>query len=169
MNENKPKFILVMGIAGSGKSTIGKLLAATLDIAFIDADDYHPTPNIEKMSRGEPLTDSDRWPWLEILSVEVNKYQSGCIFACSALKESYRKYLSDKIPTLQIIYLHGEESVLLERITQRTHFFPVALLSSQLETLEIPSGPRVAVINIDQPITQVVAEAARFIDQLKIN
>jgi gluconokinase len=164
MQPNEPTFLLVMGVCGSGKSTIGKELAHRASVPFIDADDYHPQSNIEKMRHGEPLTDDDRWPWLEYLSSAVIKNQRGCVFACSALKKSYRTFLRERIPNLKTVYLHGSEETLYKRMQGRDHFMPESLLKSQLATLEIPSNEWSLTIEIDQARDSIVQQASVFLN-----
>jgi gluconokinase len=131
--------VLVMGVAGVGKTTIGEALARTLGARFIDADDYHPPENVAKMKAGIPLEDADRWPWLDRLNEELKKHRDA-VLACSALKESYRRRLAEGIPDFRIVYLHGGAALLRERIKARQHrYMPAALLESQLATLEPPS------------------------------
>ena len=129
-----------MGVSGSGKTTIGKLLADTLNIPFYDADDYHPKSNILKMSNGIPLNDDDRLPWLQILnSVLVNSKESGAVLACSALKEKYREILSKDIGT-EWVYLKADIDLIATRMAEREdHFMPVKLLQSQFDVLEEPT------------------------------
>lgn len=134
--------VTVMGVAGSGKSTVGKLLAQRLSLPFIEADDFHSKENVLKMSRGIPLNDEDRHPWLQLLSHELQLHEQnkGAVLACSALKESYREILREGLHEKIVwIYLQGKEDVLKERIKNRTgHFMPEELLRSQLATLEEP-------------------------------
>ena len=135
--------VVVMGVAGSGKSTIGKMLSERLSIAFIEADDFHSKENVLKMSSGNPLTDEDRFPWLQSLSKELHVHDKngGAVLACSALKESYRQILQKELHEKIIwIYLDGSEEVLQKRLQNRKgHFMPEQLLKSQLATLEIPN------------------------------
>ena len=130
-----------MGVSGCGKTTVGKLLAENTGIPFIDADAFHPTENIQKMTNGIALTDADRLPWLENLNQELKKrsLQKGVILACSALKESYREILSKGIESLQWIYLKGNFHLIQQRMQQREHFMDVNLLQSQFDTLEEPN------------------------------
>jgi gluconokinase len=131
--------VLVMGVAGVGKTTIGEALARALDARFIDADDYHPPENVAKMKAGIALQDADRWPWLDRLNEELVKHRKA-VLACSALKESYRRRLAENIPDFRIVYLHGSAELLGERIKARQHrYMPAALLESQLATLQPPS------------------------------
>ena len=130
--------VLVMGVAGVGKTTIGEALASALGARFIDADDYHPPQNVEKMQAGIPLEDADRLPWLSKLN-SVLRGESNAVLACSALKESYRRRLSDGVRDFRIVYLHGAPELIRERMKTRRHrYMPAALLDSQLATLEPP-------------------------------
>ena len=130
-----------MGVSGCGKTTIGKLIAHKLQLPFYDADDFHPDSNKEKMSKGHPLDDDDRAPWLQILSLKLNEWanKSGAVLACSALKESYRKILNED-KEIHWIYLDGNYDLINERLKDRhDHFFDQGLLASQFETLEVPN------------------------------
>ena len=130
--------VLVMGVAGVGKTTIGEALAQALGARFIDADDYHPPENVAKMKAGIPLQDADRWPWLERLNEELKEHQNA-VLACSALKESYRRRLAEGIADFRIVYLHASAELIRERMKTRQHrYMPPALLDSQLATLEPP-------------------------------
>ncbi len=138
-----PKTIVVMGVSGCGKSFIGELLAQALGGVFADADHFHPPANIEKMANGIPLTDSDRWPWLDSLREQIVLHRSRPIcyvLACSALKQSYRDRLlgEDSPKTIMFVYLKGSKELILHRMQQRNHFMPSALLDSQFNTLEEP-------------------------------
>jgi carbohydrate kinase (thermoresistant glucokinase family) len=140
ISSNPTKRFIVMGVCGSGKTTIGKALADKLGIIFFDADDFHPAANREKMSQGIPLDDSDRLPWLSAIGDTISSTPS-FVLACSALKESYRSILCQACPDLKIILLHGSPEQLTERLQSRkNHFMPPALLASQLATLEIPTN-----------------------------
>lgn len=132
--------LILMGVTGSGKSTIGKILAETLRWPFYDGDDFHPPQNKAKMSAGTPLTDSDRSPWLYSLNELLLRNQSrdrSCILACSALKRSYRDILAKNLTAIHFVHLDGSFACIQERLESRTnHFMNPALLNSQLETLE---------------------------------
>jgi gluconokinase len=131
--------VLVMGVAGVGKTTIGEALALALGARFIDADDYHPPENVAKMKAGVPLVDEDRWPWLKCLNEELKKEQRA-VLACSALKESYRGRLAEGVREFKVVYLHGSAELIRERMKARKHrYMPAALLDSQLATLEPPA------------------------------
>ncbi len=140
----KNEIIFIMGVSGSGKSTIGELLAKKLDLPFFDADDFHPIENVEKMKAGNPLNDEDRAPWLDNLN-ELAKQQlkqKGAIITCSALKEKYRISLEKGLTTLpKWIFLNGDFEMILARINQReNHYMPAFLLQSQFDALEIPAN-----------------------------
>ena len=131
--------IIVMGVSGSGKSTVGKKLAASLDLPFYDADDFHPIANVEKMDAGIPLTDADRIPWLQELGNQLTKWPKA-VLACSALKESYRQLLGAKNPDLKWVYLEGSKETILNRMKMRkNHFMKPEMLDSQIATLEPPA------------------------------
>lgn len=158
---------IVMGVSGCGKTTIGKKLAATLDLPFYDADDFHPQANIDKMASGSPLQDNDRWPWLDSLATEIKQWSSGngAVLACSALKEVYRERLySDNAfakAKQNFIYLDANFETISQRLASRqNHFFDPALLQSQYDTLEVPSyGIQVSVAqSTDQILTDILKE-----------
>ena len=133
---------LIYGVTASGKTSVGKLLSRKLKLPFYDADDFHPSSNIEKMKNGIPLNDSDRRPWLKRLRKNIESWQKNgsAILACSALRESYRSILMAdmKIP-MQFILLQSPTSILKQRLESRKdHFFSPALLDSQIQTLEVP-------------------------------
>lgn len=133
---------IIMGVSGSGKTTVGKKLAEKLDLPFYDADNFHPKENVKKMRSGRPLNDDDRKPWLETLADKIQKWNSedGAILACSALKKSYRKLLRSKSDGVQFIYLKGDKKTILKRLKSRKgHYMPAKLLDSQFEVLEEPA------------------------------
>lgn len=145
--------LFVMGVSGSGKSTIGKLLATALGYPFFDGDDFHPDYNIKKMAAGKPLNDEDRYEWLLALNeLAKNHLAKGAVIACSALKESYRELLQKGIDTkVHYIYLKGSFEEVFERLQQRKdHFMPKELLQSQYEALSPPKNAIVVDIK-EQP------------------
>jgi gluconokinase len=150
--------LVVMGVSGSGKSTIGRALAARLGLTFLDADDLHPPGNIAKMRRGEPLNDSDRAPWLDQVGARLHP---GTIIACSALRRSHRDRLRQAAGApLVFLYLCGSEALLADRLRGREgHFMPASLLPSQLATLEEPDGEEGAVVvDITRAVPDLVEE-----------
>ena len=136
--------VVLMGVSGSGKTTAGMCLARQLGWTFLDADDFHPAANVEKMHRGVPLTDEDRRPWLAALRQKVDeacKRGENLVLACSALKHAYQEYLEeDDVGQIKYVYLHGSEELIQQRLASRTgHFMNPILLHSQFETLEPPA------------------------------
>lgn len=148
--------IIIMGVSGTGKSTIGSALASQLGIPFYDADDFHPLANVAKMSSGQPLTDEDRMPWLQILAKQLREWPSA-VLACSSLKESYRQVLNAG-NNLQWVFLQGSRDTILQRMNARSdHFMKPAMLDSQLSTLEEPAyGLRVSIEQDVHQITQTL-------------
>lgn len=154
--------IIVMGVSGSGKTTVGEAVARRIHAKFIDGDDLHPRANIQKMGSGHPLNDEDRMPWLERLSDAAyslhHKNESG-IIVCSALKRRYRDRLREDNPEMVFLYLKGSFDVIMERLKARSgHFMPTDLLKSQFEALEEPGSeePDVICVDIDADIDEVV-------------
>jgi len=130
--------VVVMGVSGSGKTEIGRRLAARLGCEFIEGDDFHPPDNVAKMASGTPLSDEDRFPWLLVLNEELRKRQRG-VLACSALKEIYRKKLSSGVENLKLIFLNGSFDLIEARLKARRHrYMPASLLQSQFAALEPP-------------------------------
>ena len=133
----------MMGVSGSGKSLIGAAFARALGIDFVEGDDYHSAENVQRMSRGVPLTDDDRVRWLRSLAVRIRETKdagTGLVMTCSALKRSYRDVLRAQASELRFVFLRGPRALLAERIaSRRGHFMPPSLLDSQLATLEEPS------------------------------
>ncbi len=154
-----------MGVSGSGKSTIGDELAARLGIRFVDADDLHPAANVAKMAAGHPLTDDDRWPWLDAVGAVLAR--GPVVVACSALKRSYRDRLRAAAPDLAVVYLSAPRDLLVERMTHRTHFMPVTLLDSQLATLEPPAADELFVeVGPHDSVEQTVDVALEKLESL---
>lgn len=134
------KVVVIMGVTGSGKTTIGQLLSERLKVPFLDADHFHPANNIEKMKQGLPLNDQDRLPWLQSLSHILHQHKEGVVLACSALKDSYRKVLQANLAQPIVwVHLEGRYELIYERMKRRVkHFMPHSLLQSQYDTLERP-------------------------------
>ncbi|WP_330340993.1 gluconokinase [Streptomyces sp. NBC_00557] len=160
-----PQVVVVMGVAGTGKTTIGPLLAARLGVPYAEGDDFHPQANIDKMSAGIPLDDSDRWPWLDAIGQWAHgRAGLGGVVSSSALKRSYRDRLRAAAPGVVFVHLTGDRKLIEERMAQRQgHFMPTALLDSQFATLE-PLGPDEAGVAVDvaggpQEITERAAKA----------
>jgi gluconokinase len=159
--------VVVMGVSSTGKTTVGEPLAEELGCEFIEGDELHPRHNIEKMSAGVPLTDEDRWPWLQAIAemVAVKDYEgTSTVVTCSALRRSYRDVLRDAAPTF-FVHLHAPFDVLEQRMQHRTkHFMPTTLLESQFATLE-PLGDDEpgAVVDVSGPLDEVVEEAVNAV------
>ena len=157
-----PAVVLIMGVWGCGKSTIGALLASRLRWEFEDADWFHPASNIDKMHSGIPLTDEDRWPWLHAVAASIDTTRrSGehAVVACSALKRSYRDVLIGKRPNVRLVYLKGDEVLIARRMAARhEHFMPRSLLHSQFKALEEP-GPNEnpIIVSIEPQPREIVA------------
>ena len=154
--------VIVMGVAGVGKTTIGTLLATELGWKFADADAYHSPENIKKMTSGTPLTDADREPWLRALRQTIQSWitnEQDVVLACSALKDSYRRYLSVD-PTVRFVFLSGPLPLIEERIRLRTgHYMHGELLESQFETLEKPIG--IPEVDVSAAPSEIVREIRR--------
>jgi gluconokinase len=137
-----PQILLVMGVSGSGKSTVGAMLAGRLGWAYAEADDFHPAANVAKMHAGIPLTDDDRLPWLHAIAEWMDTAAAAgeaAVVTCSALKRRYRDYLRAGRPYVRLIYLDGDKKLIVRRMTARQgHFFPARLLDSQFSELEPP-------------------------------
>jgi gluconokinase len=157
------RLILLMGVSGSGKSTVGRLLADELGWAYHEADDFHSAANKEKMARGIPLDDDDRAPWLTAIraAMETSAAAGGCaVFTCSALKEKYRRILADGLPGIALVYLSGDRELLLARMQGRgEHYMKPAMLDSQLAALEPPTDA--LSLDVSQSPEQLVAEIRR--------
>jgi gluconokinase len=150
--------IVVMGVSGSGKSTVGAALAQRLRVPFGDGDDFHPQANIDKMTAGHPLNDDDRRPWLDSIGEWLAQHGDGAVMSCSALKRTYRDQLRRHCPRVQFLHLVGTPEVIGRRqATRPGHFMPASLLASQFETLE-PLGADEAgiAIDVDQNIDAII-------------
>jgi gluconokinase len=164
----QPKLIMVMGVSGSAKSTIAAKLAERLPAIYLDGDDYHPLENIAKMSRGEPLTDEDRWPWLSQVALAmasktrtIDSTNVTVVVACSALKLCYRQHLvATAGQEIVFIYLIGDEATIAQRMATRTgHFMPTSLLRSQLAIVEPPTEQENSVsVSIEKSTEEIVSD-----------
>jgi gluconokinase len=171
-NETKetPCALIVMGVSGSGKSSIAERLAKRLGWRYEDGDWFHPPHNVAKMSAGQPLTDEDRWPWLKAIANEIDRVcEAGqqVVIACSALKRAYRKVLIHGRNDVRMVYLKGTQDLIASRISARKdHFMPPGLLASQFKTLEPPDANEHPVtVSIDASLDAIVDDAIR---QLKL-
>ncbi|WP_376966282.1 gluconokinase [Azospirillum sp. A26] len=169
-----PLIVVVMGVAGCGKSSVGQSLAATLGDEFIEGDAHHPPANIEKMSAGIPLTDADRDGWLATLAgfiAEAHRAERGLVVACSALKRRYRDRLRGDCERVVFLHLHGDKALISSRMGARTaHFMPTALVDSQFADLEMPMADEVVLsYEVTLPAEAIVADAcARLTGDRKI-
>ena len=159
-----PCALVVMGVSGSGKSTIADRLAARLGWRYEDADRFHPPANVAKMSAGQPLTDEDRWPWLQAIADEIDRLSAAgqrAVVACSALKRSYRDILVHGRDDIRIVFLNGTQDLIADRLAARKgHFMPPGLLASQFKTLEPPQPD-------ERPITvSIAAPADAIVDDI---
>jgi gluconokinase len=163
METNHPQAVVLMGVAGSGKTAVGMQVAQKLDWIFLDADNFHPPANIEKMKHGIPLNDQDRAPWLQRLHDELQRQMAeghSVILACSALKESYRKVLRDEVFPPKFVYLDVDPETIRDRLQERTaHFFPKELMESQFAALEKPKDA--IIIDARKPLADVVDQVIR--------
>lgn len=152
--------IVVMGVSGVGKTTIGQALASSLDATFAEGDSYHPRENVEKMRGGQPLSDEDRWPWLDRLRTEIEGWLRGdrpVVLACSALKASYRNRLSPSHGDVTFVYLEADRELIAIRLATRTgHYMPASLLASQLDTLEPPEDA--ITVDTSRPLDAILAD-----------
>lgn len=161
--------IIIMGVSGSGKSTIADALANRTGYADEDGDSFHPPANVAKMHAGIPLTDEDRWPWLRAIAAAVDRNADAgrpIIIACSALKRAYRDILVHGRTDVRLVYLKGTREVIASRLAaRRNHFMPPSLLDSQFATLEEPTADEPAITtNIDAPVAAIVDDIVRQLE-----
>jgi gluconokinase len=164
--DKTPCAIVVMGVAGSGKTTIGEKLAEQLGWAYEDGDGFHPKANVEKMSAGQPLTDDDRWPWLQAIADEIDQvcsHRGHVVISCSALKRAYRDVLVHGRGDVRIVYLDGTQDLIARRLAARKgHFMPPTLLESQFKTLQPPAADENPItVSIDARVEAIVADIVR--------
>jgi gluconokinase len=150
-----------MGVSGSGKTTVGALLADRLGWPFADGDDFHPSANIEKMHAGIPLTDRDRWPWLRAIAAWIDGHRTAGgrgVVSCSALRRAYREVLRGGRPDVRLVYLKGNIALISRRQAARHgHFMPTSLMQSQFDTLEEPGADeRPIIVSVEQPPQEIV-------------
>lgn len=173
-HEGKALAIVVMGVSGSGKSSVGDKIASILGLPFVEGDRLHPASNVEKISKGIPLNDDDRMPWLDLIgeAIRVSLAQGGgAVVSCSALKRVYRERLRRAAGgRLFFIYLRGDQALLAKRIGERKgHFAPASLLVSQLATLESPEGePDIVTVDIDDTIDAIAGKAVRGLSAISL-
>jgi gluconokinase len=151
--------IVVMGVCGSGKTSVGEKLGARLGVPFRDADEFHPPANIAKMSSGVPLDDNDRWPWLDAIGAAIHGTKGGVVIACSGLKRIYRERIKMAAGRpVTFVYLEGSRATLAGRLGgRRGHFMPPSLLDSQLAILEPPAADEEAItVSVELPLDAVV-------------
>ncbi|ABR63331.1 gluconokinase [Sinorhizobium medicae] len=163
-----PGSIVVMGVSGSGKSSVGEAIAKACGYPFLEGDALHPAENIRKMSEGVPLTDDDRWPWLDAIGERLASREP-VVVSCSALRRIYRDKLRESAPRgLAFVFLYGSEAVLSERMQHRTgHFMPSSLLQTQLATLEDPRGEaKTIAVDVAHPLAEIVREALEGLARL---
>ncbi len=150
--------VIIMGVSGSGKTTVGRALARETGGTFFDADDFHSAENVAKMRRGEPLTEADREPWLEVLRRLVDAWRTDerlAVLACSALTAHSREQLGVGRPGIELVFLHGPAELIRERMRARHHFMPAELLASQIGTLEPPEDA--LRLDVSLPVPALVA------------
>lgn len=161
--------ILLMGVSGSGKTTVGRALASRLGVPFLDGDDFHPPANVRKMAAGTPLEDADRRPWLLELRRRIDRLHAerrSAVLACSALKAAYRDVLMDGAPGVRLVYLRGTFELISQRLAaRRGHFMPPELLRSQSEALEEPG--EALVVDVGRPAEEIAAFLAEELSRLK--
>lgn len=163
-----PRRIVLMGVAGCGKSAVGAALAARLGAAYLDGDDLHPAANIAKMSRGQPLTDEDRWPWLALVGRSLANPEGVLILGCSALKRRYRDRIREVAAApVTFVHLSGTKALIVARMNARSgHFMPASLIDSQFAALEPPAGDEGAVtVDIDRTLERIVDDIVTRLEE----
>jgi gluconokinase len=168
MVDPRPQIVILMGVAGSGKTSVGRHLATVLGWTFAEGDDFHPQANVSKMAGGTPLTDADRWPWLDAIGrwiVAETAENRSAVVSCSALKRRYRDRLRLAWPALRLVYLRVEREELRRRLAARLeHFFPAQLLDSQLQELEPPQADEKPIV-VSGDVDSIVRSLAPLLSQ----
>ena len=174
MSQPPARIIIAMGVSSSGKSTVGQSIARRLHVPFLDGDGSHPEANVEKMRAGTPLTDEDRWPWLERLALALHEAadrKDAAVGACSALKRSYRDFLTQKAgEPILFVYLDGNRDVIGERMARRSHeYMPTSLLDSQFATLEAPdpTTENVLIVPVTDSVEKITQTVTKSLTHLK--
>jgi len=161
------QYFVVMGVTGCGKTTVAELIAQRINATFIEADELHGDANISKMASGQPLSDDDRWPWLQRVADAMKSYKPPVVVSCSALRQAYRDYLREHTQvSMGFIHLHSDANIIAQRMAKRSnHFMPIGLLDSQLQLLEhLEKNENGVVVNIDQSVSGVVDEAMLYVN-----
>lgn len=168
------RIVIIMGVSSSGKSTVGQAIARRLHVPFLDGDGYHPQANVEKMRAGIPLTDEDRWPWLQRLAEALQsaaEKKGATVGACSALKRGYREFLTKVAgEPILFVYLDGSREVIGERMARRQHeYMPASLLDSQFATLEAPDPEteNVLVVLVTDSVEKITREVLKSLAHLR--
>jgi len=168
MRSMVPSVIVVMGVSGSGKSTIGRALAERLGWRFAEGDEFHSAANIAKMRAGVALTDADRWPWLDAIAAWIRETRAKgerCVIACSALRRAYRGRIAAGRDDVRFVYLSGEYDAIAARMQQRSgHYMPLSLLKSQFDTLEPPLDEEAVVVRSDEEPERIVSDVLAALD-----
>lgn len=160
--------VVVMGVSGSGKTTVAAMLAGRLQCAYLEGDDFHPAGNVQKMRGGTPLTDEDRLPWLRRIAVEIDSWRAAGasgVLTCSALKRAYRDIIVGDRPEVTLVYLKGSRELIQHRMTARhEHFMPVALLDSQFATLQEPTADeKPIIVDVGPAPAEIADEVVRHL------
>lgn len=161
--------VVVMGVAGCGKSALGQLMAQRLGLPLIEGDDFHPPANVSKMQQGIALTDADRADWLQTLGAQLASHPEGVVLTCSALKAAYRNTLRSATRELKFVHIAISQTESLRRVAQRSdHFYPPSLVASQFEALQDPAGePLVLTLAGSESLEMLAAEAVGWLRQLQ--
>lgn len=159
INKKESVRVVVMGVTGCGKSTCATAIANAIKGRFCDGDSLHSPDCVEKMRRGIPLNDTDRWPWFSRIAAFLNADSSSAVVACSALKKTYRDFLRREVPDVRFVFLDASCKTVAARVSQRQgHYMPASLVDSQFAALEPPlNEPRVTIVSADAPVAEIVS------------